>query len=453
MELEGCAAHVAAAFAANGITQQEALLVGVSGGADSVALLHILCRMREAGKVKELSAAHVNHCIRANAEEDAAFVRALCAKWDVRLYETRVDVPKLRAEKGQTLEEAARDARYKFLRQAKQNSGAAFIVTAHHMDDQAETVLMHLLRGTGLAGLCGMKTVSGDLFRPLLGVSKKELVAYAEENAIFYRTDETNYEPCCLRNRIRLELLPLLKEGYNPSISEGLARMAALLFEDEAYLAAEAEQRLGEATLPAGGYDRWRLAALPMPIQSRAVRLMLGREGALYNIQQTGVSRLCALLKGRTGALMELPNGMQARVRYDTIIIGKPEAIKSDSFETSFLWPGETSTPAGIYTAAFADTWRRDEGPFVAYMDADKLPSGALVRRRRPGDRFYPLNAPGERKLKEYLIDKKLSHPARSVPLIAAGQDVLFFPGGTVSHLVRVREDTQRYLRVEFQLE
>lgn len=452
MELEGCAARVAAAFAANGITQQDGLLVGVSGGMDSVALLHILCALRAAGGVKQLSAAHVNHGIRAAAEEDAAFVRSLCASWDVTLYETQVDVPKLRAN-GQTLEEAARDARYAFLREAKQKSGAGWIVTAHHMDDQAETVLMHLLRGTGLAGLCGMKAVSGDILRPLLGVSRRELAAYAEENTLSYRTDETNLEPCCLRNRIRLELLPLLREGYNPSISEGLARMAALLSEDEAYLTAEAELRLRESVLPTGGYDRNSLAALPTPIQARAVRLMLSKEGALYNLQQAGVNRLCALLQGRTGARMELPNGMEARVRYGAIIIGKPEGKDTEPFEAHFAWPGATHTPAGVYTADFADDFRRGEGAFVAYVDADKLPNNAMVRTRRPGDRFYPLNAPGERKLKEYLIDKKIDPPARELPLIAAGQDVLFFPGGTVSHSVRVWEDTRRILRVEFHAE
>lgn len=452
MELEGCTAYVAAAFAANGITQHEGLLVGVSGGIDSVALLHILCRLREAGRVGRLFAAHVNHGIRESAEEDAAFVRALCADWDVKLYETRVDVPKLQLETGQTLEEAARDARYAFLRKVKQQSGASFLVTAHHMDDQAETVLMHLIRGTGLSGLCGMKTVFGDIFRPLLGVSRRVIAAYVQENALSYRTDETNLTPCCLRNRIRLELLPLLREGYNPSISEGLARMAGLLCEDEAYLALEAEQRLNEAALPTGGYDRHKLALLPMPIQSRAVRLMLSCKGALYDLQQTGINRLCALLRGRTGARMELPNGMEARIRYDAIIIGKPEEAP-EPFETNFVWPGVTWTPAGNYTAAFVDAFRREEDAFVAYLDADKLPKEAVVRRRRPGDRFYPLNAPGERKLKEYLIDKKFAHPARELPLIAAGQQVLFFPGGTVSHLVRVRDDTRRILRVALQLE
>ncbi len=451
MELEGCTAKVAAAIAANGIGQQDGLLVGISGGPDSVALLHMLCGLRQSGQVKRLFAAHVNHGIRsAPAEEDAAFVRALCAEWDVALYETRVDVPKLQLELGQTLEEAARSARYAFLREAKQASGSSWIVTAHHMDDQAETVLLHLLRGTGLAGLCGMKAVSGDIFRPLLDVSRAELLAYAEANGLSYRTDETNMEPCCLRNRIRLELLPLLREGYNPSISEGIARMAALLGEDEAYLAAEAAQRLLEAELPSGGYDRKLLASLPMPIQTRAVRMMLSREGALYNLQQAGVYRLCTLLKGRTGTRMELPNGMEAQVHYDAIIIGKPEADGVEPVETTWLWPGETKTPQGAYIAEFTPGWRQDESAFVAYMDADKLPAEAVVRTRRPGDRFRPLNAPGTRKLKDYLIDKKFPQTERRLPLIASGGDVLFFPGGTVAHAVRVGEETKRVLRVAF---
>ncbi len=449
MERDGCTAQVEAAIAANSIVKEDGLLVAVSGGADSVALFHMLVGLRAAGRVKNLSAAHVDHGIRETSAEDAAFVRTLCTAWDVPLFETRVDVPSLCRSTGQTVEETARNARYAFLREAKSACNARWIVTAHHMDDQAETVLLHLLRGAGLSGLCGMRAVSGDVFRPLLLVSREAVLSYIKENGLSYRVDETNLEPGCLRNRIRLELLPFLQKEFNPSIAEGMSRMAGLLLQDEEYLSLEAGKRLGEAALMQGGYKRETLAALPAPIKTRAIRLALEREGALYNMSHSWILRVCGLLTARTGARVALPSGMEARASYEALVIERPRQGEEEAFETRFVWPGETKTPLGSYHTAFVDAMQPEEG-FTAYMDADKLPPNAMVRRRIPGDRFHPLGAPGGRKLKEYLIDKKALPAMRELPLIASGQDVLFFPGGTIADAVRVSEGTQRILRVVF---
>jgi len=451
MEQFPCVQRVEAALLSCGVGGDTGLLAAVSGGPDSVALLHMLKSLSRRGKIGALYAAHMNHGLRgARAEADAAFVRALCAGWGVPLYEECADAAALRAAEDMTLEEAARSARYAFLRRSREACGARYIVTAHQMDDQAETVLLHLMRGAGLAGLCGMRVCAGDLLRPLLTTPRDELAAYLREEGLSYCMDETNLVPGCLRNRIRLELVPLLKREYNPSLAEGLSRTASLLGEDEAYLLGQAGAALEKAALPSGGYSCAALLALPGPLQSRAVRIALERAGALYDLQQGGIESVCALLGARTGAHRALPRGLEARVSYGALLIGRPKPPLPADFETPLLVPGETGTPAGRYVTRFAPALRKDEGGRVAYVDADKLPSGTVVRRRRPGDRFFPLGAAGGRKLREYLIDKKFDRAARELPLVAAGTEVLFFPGGAVSERVRVGGGASRILRVEF---
>ncbi len=442
--------RVCAALKKNCADGKDGLLVGISGGPDSVALLHILYRLKSDGILTNLSAAHMHHGIRGqHADNDAEYVRTLCGQWDIPLFEERADAIALSKAEDMTLEEAARTARYDFLRRTKQNCGAAYIVTAHHRDDQAETIFLHLLRGAGLAGLCGMQVCSDDILRPLLTTSREEILAYIAQQQLSYCTDESNMEACCLRNRIRLELLPFIKRDYNPSIAETISRMAELLSEDEALLHVQAETALNKAKVPDGGYSCSKLVDLPMPIKSRAIRIALEREGALYDMQRGGINSVCALLQARTGARMELPCKMEARISYGVLHIG-PCQSSPEPFEIPFLWPGETITPDGRFTAGLADRMRTDEKTNVAYVDADKLFSDMVVRRRRPGDRFFPLGAPGGRKLKEYLIDKKVSRTQRDVPLLASGENVLFFPGGTVSQQVCVDERTTLILRIEY---
>ncbi|MDR1620734.1 MAG: tRNA lysidine(34) synthetase TilS [Clostridiales bacterium] len=425
------------------------LLVAVSGGADSVALLSLLDELR-AGCFC-LRAAHLNHGIRADAaEEDARFVEGLCAALGIPLTVRIADVPRLAKERGLTLEEAAREARYTFLREERARLGARYIALAHHMNDQAETVLMHMLRGAGPAGLCGMQIVSGDLFRPLLGATREEIEAYTRQKGLCYRTDGTNFETEYTRNRIRLRLIPQLQHEYNPQIVGGLSRMAALLAQDEAYLNEEARRALDGSRTGENEYDRDRLGKLPYPIQSRALKLALADVGALYDMRQSGIARLCGLLHARTGAMAPLPRGGGAWVSYDKIRFGHPPAApRDDGEETPLCWPGETVF-GGAYFFAEIVPGLKAEGGFTAYMDADKLPIGAVVRRRRPGDMFFALNAPGRRKLKAYLIDKKVPRDARQTPLIAGGDAVLYFPGGTVSHDVRVDENTKTVLRIVY---
>ena len=433
-------------------SKRRRFLIGVSGGPDSVALLHIILELKAQGQVEELYAAHLHHGIRQSADEDLAFVRNKCRYLGIALFEEQINVPELSVKTKTTLEAAARNARYSFLERARAASGASFILTAHHMGDQAETVLLHLLRGTGLSGLCGMRPATGVLLRPLLTTPKSELMEYLSLNNLAFRVDETNLEPCCMRNRIRLELLPLLEREYNPSIIKSICSMAELLAQDDAYLDLLAEKALEEAALSSCGYDRHKLSKLEKPLKSRAVRLALGKKGALYDLQRGGIESVCSLLNAKTGAVRALPRRMQARTSYEAIVLETLPKDNTEAFEEPFLFPGETVTPAGRFVASWADELKFCEGAAVAYIDADELScfKALVLRRRMPGDRFHPLGAPGSRKLKAYLIDKKFPKAEREVPLLASGCEVLFFPGGTVSNNLRVRKTTKRILRVEF---
>jgi len=430
------------------VTRDQTVLAGVSGGADSLALLHILNELKQQGCIRAVIAAHLNHGIRGReAEEDAEYTKMLCGQWNIPLYLERVDVKKIAAERGQTLEEAARHVRYAFLRRVKAECGAACIAVAHHRDDQAETILLHLLRGAGLNGLSGMRMHSGDIIRPLLCVTRKQIEDYLCEHNIPFCTDSTNLIADGTRNKVRLELLPLLKREYNPAIVDGLCRMADLIQKDEAYLVEQAKIELEQAAL-ARGYSIQKLIALPPPIQTRALRLIAQRAGIEADVDQNCVMRMSALLRSGTGARTPLPNGLWAVVSYDALCVERPETC--EPFCIALNIQGETKTPLGVFRAQFVDRYEKDTGGMNAYFDFHALPKALVVRQRRDGDRFHPLGASGGKKLKDYFIDKKIPRSERGVPLICSEESVLFVPGGTIADAVKVTQQTTCILRVTY---
>lgn len=282
------------------------VLCAVSGGRDSMALLHYLLSRREAEGFA-LAAAHFNHQLRESADRDEAFVRDICRGWDVPLTCGRGDVRAFARETGRSLEDAARCLRYRFLEETADALGAARIAVAHHRRDNAETVLLHLLRGSGLRGLGGMAPVRGRIVRPFLDTDRADIETYVEENRVPYVEDETNADLRYTRNRLRLEALPLLEE-IAPGCGARMARMAGLLREEERYL----EDR-AEALLPPE--DGAPSVALPAPvllgqeaaIRRRLVRAMARRLGTELTAAQTE-----AVLDLGTGGCLDLPGGLRA---------------------------------------------------------------------------------------------------------------------------------------------
>lgn len=424
----------------------ETVLVGVSGGPDSVALLHALLSI-STGMGFRVAAAHLNHGIRAEAADaDEQFVRELCDVLGAPLWAEKADVPSIAKQNGWTLEQAGREERYAFLHRVKEKAGAQRVAVAHHMDDQAESILLHMTRGTGLAGLVGMTPMRGDIIRPLLFVRRADVEEYIAQEGLAYCVDATNLETGSTRNRLRLDVIPYIEENINPAFVDGLCSMAELLLRDETYLQAQADALLENARRE-DGFDRETLKREPLPVLTRALRAALREAGAYTDIERVHIEQLLDLLSARTGAMVQLP-GIQAYVQYDLICFGNP--AETPEFSVPFVTEGVTQTPLGDFEAHVAPRpadFGTDRN--VAFMDADKL-AFALIRTRREGDRLYPIGAPGRKKLKEYFIDRKVPREKRALPLLCVGEDVWFVPGFCSGEASKVTADTKRVLRIEY---
>ena len=429
------------------IRKGDTVICGVSGGADSVALLMLLDSLRaELGFF--VYAAHYNHMIRAEeADADEAYVVSLCKSLGLPLCVGRGDVPTAAKERGQTLETAARLMRYEFLEEVRRKQNARSIAVAHHMDDQAESIMLHITRGSGLKGLCGMQPRYGHIIRPLLCLRRAEIEQYLADHAVPYCTDSTNLLPDGMRNRIRLDVIPYIQQSINPAFIPALCALGELASEDEQYLETIARDAL-TAAKRRGGYDRASLSALPPPIRSRAIRIALSDAGARTDIERVHVDMIARLLSAGTGARADVAH-ISAWNEYSLIRFGRPQPEIAD-YCIPLTPSGETSVPGGRFISDFIcdNGFLRD--PRTAYMDADSLASDPVVRPRRPGDRFFPVGAPGERKLKEFFIDRKLPREARNMPLVCAGSTVLFVPGFGISEAVKITADTSRILRVRY---
>jgi tRNA(Ile)-lysidine synthase len=303
--------------AAGSLPPGATIVVGLSGGADSVALTDALASLRRRRGFR-LVAAHLDHGLRPGSADDAAFCAALCESLGVPLRVARADVRGRAARERGGLEQAARRERYACLRRVAEEERAVAVAVAHTRDDQAETLLLRLLRGAGATGLAAMRPRSGDLLRPLLGVSRAEVLDHLRTRGLSWREDPSNLDPAHRRNRVRHELLPWLEERFNPSVRAALARTASLLADEADHVRAEAEALLariareeGDALLVA----RVPLAGAPTAVARAAIRLAVGRKGGLGRVGAVHVERVLQLARGKapSGRRLPLPGGREAR--------------------------------------------------------------------------------------------------------------------------------------------
>ncbi len=361
------------------------LAVALSGGADSVALLHVLLATHKGS----LCALHIHHGIRGEeADRDAAFCETLCEQWHVPLTVMHADVPALAARTGDGMETAARNARYAAFSEFLEERGIPLLATAHHADDQLETVLQHLMRGAGLRGLSGIPACrplgKALVVRPLLQVPRADIVQYCESAGLSFVKDSTNDEPCCPRNRLRMEVLPVLRELW-PSGAVCAARCAASLAEDEAFLWQTAEAFLQkEGTSPSCA----ALSALPTPVFARVMQQLLPAPP-----EATHVEALADLVrKARPHATLSLPHAT-VRVENARLVVDTEPCPPDEPFSVT-LSEGETLFPCGVallvrhgtpVDGARADLYRDH-----ARIDfASNATSGALtLRTRLAGDRI-----------------------------------------------------------------
>jgi tRNA(Ile)-lysidine synthase len=432
------------------------VLVAVSGGADSVALLAALKELAPSWRLR-LTVAHLHHGIRgAAASADAAFVRALAARLRVRFIEGRADVPALARRKRLSLEMAAREARYRFLARAARAAGVDAVATAHTADDQAETVLLKLARGSGRHGLGGMSH-AGRMFglplvRPMLDATREEVLAFLRHQRLAWREDESNRDIRFLRNRVRHEIVPFLESRLNPGLRRALARTAAIFREEDAWMRDVAGNVLADAEAE-GGIRIAVLTKHPVALQRRAVLLWLSRADVpAERLDFDAVDRTLNLARSRR-ASAETPVAGRwiVRKQYGRLTMAKGETpARRLPFRRRVAVPGKAVLRGcGLRVKATVapglDKPPRSRAgclPARASLNVAALRGRAVyVRSWRPGDRMKPLGMEGSRKIQDILVDQKVPAGERaSVPLFECADEIVWLPGYTIARGWEVKD-------------
>lgn len=400
-KLHPYAARVLATLRRRGLlAATDRVLVGLSAGPDSTALVAALAELRDAGHLASVAALHVDHGLRAGGGEDAAAAKGTCERFGVAFESVRVVVG------GGNVQAQARRARYAALRAAATRAGANRIATGHTRSDQAETVLLRLLRGAGARGLGGIPPKRGAIVRPLIDRARGEGLAYLGELGLAWREDPSNATPRFARNRIRHEILPALR-ALAPAVERSLARTADLVRADEQALAARARQRIGAAA----SVDLARLDAEPEAVRRRIVRRLWRNAGGGRGLERKHVEAILDLLaRGRPGRAT-LRGGLEARCRYGRLEIGPVPARRGEIAQVEVVGPGRYGVPERGVTVEVA----------AARPDAIRWP--LALRTRRAGDRFRPDGGRGTKKLKSWLIDRKVPREVRDGLLLLARGD------------------------------
>jgi len=436
-----------------GLPADARVLACVSGGADSVCLLRVLLACGN-----PLGVFHLDHGTRGDASaRDAAFVEDLTASHGLPFHRVARDVPAEAAASGKSLEEAGRDARYEAAAAIAREHGYDAIATAHHAGDQAETVLMRLIRGSGLKGLGGIPPVRhGEdpcipIIRPLIDCARAEIEAALQEIGQHWCNDASNDALEHMRNRIRHELLPLLRTNYNPRIDDALVRLAESARVDDVLLEEHARDFLARCTTAAGAIDRAAFAADGLALQRRAAALLLARWGVEPGFERVeAVRRLIA--EGKTGEAYEVDE-LHLYNNREVTEFSRGETVPLPTLPLAI--PGETRIHGRMYRVRF----RKPEeiGDARAYcsparqvFDADAFLGDAAVRGREAGDRFRPLGLDGEQKLKDWFIDHGLTRLERAAQhLVTVDGNILWVVGRAIDARGAVTPSTRRILEIE----
>ena len=429
----------------------ERIVMGLSGGVDSICLFHIL---RELGY--ELEAVHVNHGIRGEeAERDEAFVRKLCGQYNIPFHGYGYDVPKISKEKHLSEEEAGRMVRRQAFSEVMEKTGGKYIALAHHGNDRAETFLFHLSRGAGVKGLSSMKAVENNLIRPLLWAKRTEIEQYVQEMGYEFVEDATNALVEYTRNKIRHQMIPLFEE-INPKSVSHILGVAEKLEAVSAYIDREAEKV-------------WRLSAvvydhevqilksvfmqadqvLQIPVLQKGVEYLTG---SLVNLTEEHLQKLLKLFFMQTGKELHLPGGLTAMRTYEGIrMFFREETEVSEPLEItgegSFVFGGRT------FVVTVEDWDERKIFPIKNYtkcFDYDKIKKGLFLRTRESGDYLQINQSHGRKSLQDYMVNEKIPKEERQkIVLLAEGSHILWVVGKRISEYYKVTKETKKVLRVQ----
>jgi len=442
----------------------ELILVAVSGGPDSAVLLHALWALREEFGYR-LIAAHLNHLLRGEAAiADHMYVKDLAQELNLPVVSASLNVAHFARVWGRTIQDAARRLRYAFLLQCARQHNAQKIALGHNFGDQAETVLFRFLRGTGADGLAGMSPVRKNLFiRPFLGITRSEIMTYARQHRLRPRQDASNEKTVYMRNKLRLELIPLLEKEYNARFQEAAVRLADICREEAGFLNDLARQTLASAARPvkdgladvALALDLVQLREVARPVLRRVLRLAFKQISPDRTLSAAHVEDLLQFLAGgKTGGQLHLPGKVAVHLERERLVLVPGPAAKPLA-EVLLMVPGETVlTDWGLRVVAerleFEQAGQalrlaeRNEDPRQAFLDWQSLHFPLQVRSRRPGDRFRPLGSGGGKKLQDYLVDRQIPRWVRDhVPVFTDDQGIVWMVGHQIDERVRIRPESR----------
>ncbi len=401
------------------------VVVGVSGGADSICLLHILTELREVYHLK-IIAVHINHGIRGDeAKHDEQFVLEVCNRLNVELVIKEFDIPSIAKETKKTLEEAGRDIRYSCFSEVAHKYQANKIAVAHNKNDNVETVLMRIIRGTGTKGLCGISSTRGNIVRPLINVSRREIESYCRENKLEYHIDSTNLESSYTRNKIRLKLIPTIEEEFHSDLLGSITRMANLISEDEKFLDELTFEKLTECRVCRNSLNIEKLRQTNLSLKRRVIRaLYLEISDQLSDISYEHIEKIIELMDKETGKRVSLPNDVNVCKSYNELVFyrGVEVAnnfsynIKLDEaiyiFESNIFIKASLNEPDIIFPNSCTKVFNYDKMESI------------IIRNRQANDKIFVKSIGGNKKLKDYFIDEKIPKEQRSlVPILFSSQD------------------------------
>jgi tRNA(Ile)-lysidine synthase len=454
------------------------VLIGISGGPDSVTLLNVLLSFKKRYNLS-FFIAHLDHMLRGKESDgDVNFVKNLAQELDLPCEVKSCNLTEIAQKEHLTLEEAARKYRYKFYSETAKKFKANKIALGHSADDQVETVLMRFLRGSGLEGLMGIPPVRGKIIRPLIECSREEIEEYCQEHKIGYRIDSSNKEVVYFRNKIRLELLPLLSKDYNKNIKDIMLRLRNIISEVSAYLNQETELLFKEVARRESPemviIDLIKFTSLSLALKRRIIRKSIEVvKGNLYSISFRHNNEILKLTEYQLGEKeIYLPDDIRAKKIYNKIIIYKKRISKNQideiptTWEYNILIPGKTEIKSldieveikildsvDIKSSLYFNR-KKSKGKFLEFIDYNKVKLPLKLRNRRSGDKFYPLKMKGLKKVKDFFIDNKIPKSHRDlIPILVDNEDqIVWIMGMRLDDRVKINSDTKKVLRIKIKI-
>jgi tRNA(Ile)-lysidine synthase len=455
----------------------DSVLVAVSGGPDSVALFHLLLTFVPRFSLR-LGVAHLNHCLRQNdSDQDAEFVASLAGRFDIPFYMHKADVRNYQLENKLSLEEAARRVRYTFLNQEAEKNRFNKIALGHHFDDNAELVLMNLFRGSGPLGISGIPPVrDGKIIRPLIQSNRSELIDFLDQNGIKYISDASNRDTRFLRNRIRHDLIPLLKTSYNPKISQSLNRLASIISAEEEWIEDLIHPLFEKATINIQdaqiALSVSILNQIHVAAQRRIIRKTISKiKGNLRRIGLTHIdSAIDLVVSGPVYGNIDLPDRIRIQRKGDVLLFSREKNTLRNAHAPSgraemFAFEYRIEKPESLFIKEIGAHIKFTEmiienlpdlcgsGQHTGFFDRDALSFPLVLRNFRQGDRFTPLGMSGTQKIKKFFIDKKVPGKERiKCPILLCRGKIIWVAGYRIDESVKVKPTTKNVLNVELSL-